>query len=754
MNNIQNLADELLPTVQERERFWQWKHIKPLLFGLPKLLPALFFLGLWLSNQLGLLFAPESNRMSTQWLLLLIIYPLLLLWALAMLRLSKRLKQVSWIILAIGAFVLPLVIITLSPSPGLAVTGLFVLWLGVSWYWLPRTWSDVVHEWHGGFSPQVKALILSVMQHFESLANQAHIHFPVLVDRLLLDIRSIDDAITKKGGRDSKDFHGFLAKFGQHFLPVFAAINFREKAADLLPNTAWFNTQFSPVDKATQQRLNTLHRYYDNALQEDISQNLKMIWLKSGLLASEKRGKQNPDQLLDFHLVLLNQYLSDAHELHSDDFELSLYTVFRLAGSTDMNLFQQNSLAQIIEAIIRHAQQHSDWNAWTNNLKNAIDRYPNTLRHFQHRLIAIPEDRLESYHDTIMARNTRVRAALEALQQQQTTPLSSLQYLVQYISQLPESALAMFIRHASDAAMAIVLDSVDKSTQAAFWQACAAIIHIDKLQAIYAEHSESTVPSQAKQVAALQYLSRMLLSVESYERAARRKASDEAASNFINETDRYEYDIEKRLNAAVYLKMTDVEPALIAVLSELKQDIEQQHLKLEGFLQHLVRKFGKLIDASHQAQYQSVFAWFLQLPPSTTALSDEISENSLVRFIHAQTEFRKGFIEANPQRTFNALAGLLPQLLDHYPHDGELTHVCIVTSIELIATQTIASSDIDPVLELLAQAPETIFPKLHAETAETLSDIIQRAVVHFTLIESERLTHEQQQLAAKLVTLG
>lgn len=74
MNPIQQNAQLLLPTVTERERFWQWANIKPLAMGLLRLLPAIAFFGLWLSNQLGMWLSPDDNQDKTEWLWLAVTY--------------------------------------------------------------------------------------------------------------------------------------------------------------------------------------------------------------------------------------------------------------------------------------------------------------------------------------------------------------------------------------------------------------------------------------------------------------------------------------------------------------------------------------------------------------------------------------------------------------------------------------------------------------------------------------------------------
>jgi hypothetical protein len=168
----------------------------------------------------------------------------------------------------------------------------------------------------------------------------------------------------------------------------------------------------------------------------------------------------------------------------------------------------------------------------------------------------------------------------------------------------------------------------------------------------------------------------------------------------------------------------------------------------------IYERLHSLIYRLHQTQFQGVFAWFLQLPACSSDTNQSNGNNSLIKTIHAQTELRLGIIETNPQRTYHAMAELLPRLLDFYPLDADLTHGCIVSCIDLMTNQSITSTDIDQVLELLANIPETLFLKLHPETAETLSDIIQRATMHYALLDSERLTEAQRSIASKLTVLA
>jgi len=194
MNSIQKVADELYPTVAQRERFWQWPKLKPFAFGLSKLAPAMLLYGLWLANQLGVWLAHEQNQDQTQWFILAGVYLVLLLWGLLMLRASLTVHTLRWSWLALAAFVLPALLVAFLPSAWMAVLALLLLWGGFTLYHLPRSWAELQAQWHGNdtFSPKTKAMILSVMHHFEAMANQGHPHFPAMAEGLLTQVHEVE----------------------------------------------------------------------------------------------------------------------------------------------------------------------------------------------------------------------------------------------------------------------------------------------------------------------------------------------------------------------------------------------------------------------------------------------------------------------------------------------------------------------------------------------------------------------------------
>ncbi|BBP44513.1 hypothetical protein [Thiosulfativibrio zosterae] len=558
-NPIQQNAQLILPTVTNRERFWQWKNIKPLAFGLLRLLPAIFFFGLWMSNQLGVWLSPDDNQDKTEWLWFAMTYPLLIGWALVMLRLSDKFAKLGWLILMFLGFAMPLALVTLLPFAWMAVLGMVLILVAVSVIYLPRSLQVIQDKWHGGTSPYITAQMVSTTHYFEALSMRPHSDFPVVVENLLGDLKEITQSINNsKNRRDARDFESFLNDFVQHFLPVFAALSFRVKTSELPDNTRWFIETYHPVDDDIQRKLNWVKRYLETATLEGMSSNLSIIWLKSGLLACDKKGKVGVDQLLDFHLTLLKRLLEQPAELHTDDMELSVYACFRLADDTDMNLFQQNSFAWMIETIVanKDERQHG-------YLANAKSLYKNALRHFGEHLMGIPEDKIDDYRESLMERNERVQNALQQLSPAQDEHyMHSLTWLLADISERPEIQLRLIVRHASDFAMAIALAIADETTQQVFWKACEKIVHIDKLQALYDQYKEeANEPDLVKQVTALHHLTRIVLAVESYEEALTAVERDVFESNYINEVDRYEYDIEQRLNQALYQKVNEVQPA-------------------------------------------------------------------------------------------------------------------------------------------------------------------------------------------------
>jgi len=676
-----------------------------------------------------------------------------------MLRASLTVHTLRWPWLALAVFVLPALLVALLPSAWMAVLVLLVLWGGFTLYHLPRSWAALQAQWHGDdvFSPKTKAMILSVMHHFEAMANKAHPHFPAMVEGLLTQVHEVEqDYAQAANRREHKAFDDFLRDFGRHFTPVFAALSFRTPVESLPPHTQWFFKSYQPVDTDTQCALNWISRYFDMAIADGVSDNLSILWLKSALLASDKKGKVSSDTLLDIHLTLLKRLLTQP-ELHQDVVEISLHAIFRLACEHDMNLFQQNSFAQVIETIIDRKDE-----GWMRQLATFNALYPKAIRHFQQQLIGIPEDKLEAYHASLMARNARVQSALHSLREftseQTENSADAWTELFLELGRLPPESLAMVIRHSADVAMVIALQKVDADTQAAFWRACAEIMHVDKLQAEYEQHNDKAEKSTwIEQAQALHHLNRVLFAVQALDRALKTQQQDEAQSNYINQSDRYEYDIEHRLNQAVYQKVDQVEAAMLRVLDGLRNDIESQKLQLDAFMQHLGRKFGGLINASQRIQSQEGFAWFLhasraQCPDEPMGEpAPDIEQNTLLSLIHWQSEFRLGYAQNNPNRCFKAISTMSLNLLDQYPLHAELTHACLVTGMELIATQEIDLEHVSVYLPELYQALTQRSLVLHPETANSLIDLVQKSIRHFDLLENSKLTAEDKEVLGRLV---
>ncbi|BBP44512.1 hypothetical protein [Thiosulfativibrio zosterae] len=187
----------------------------------------------------------------------------------------------------------------------------------------------------------------------------------------------------------------------------------------------------------------------------------------------------------------------------------------------------------------------------------------------------------------------------------------------------------------------------------------------------------------------------------------------------------------------------------MAVLAELQQDIEQQHLNLDDFLAHLRHKFDELVNCFQQTNPEDVLLWFLSISPKDTIKVSQ--ENAIAQIIHWQSEFRYGIVDDDHPRLFSAISAMTLHLLTRYPLDAELTHGCLVTSLEIMALEGIDVLSINSYLKLLLPVIKSRLLRLMPETAETLTDILQRSITHYALLDSERLTQENKEILTKLI---
>lgn len=216
-----------------------------------------------------------------------------------------------------------------------------------------------------------------------------------------------------------------------------------------------------------------------------------------------------------------------------------------------------------------------------------------------------------------------------------------------------------------------------------------------------------------------------------------------AVTNHIHDADRYEYDIETRLNSAVIKRVDATGDLIDAVLSELKSDIESQGLDLSSFLTHLGYKFGALIYTIHQCFPADSFQWLLDNANNDDSIIDSelVIHHYLLRVMHLNMAFHHYAKQNNQQGVFDALAQLFILLLARYPFNREACEATLVTGLQLIS-----------VVELSKESIEEWFASIDELDKDDngFKSIIAAAIEKFELLECKQLTEQQKNVLKTL----
>ncbi|EKA4523124.1 hypothetical protein OLI68_003441 [Vibrio cholerae] len=227
-----------------------------------------------------------------------------------------------------------------------------------------------------------------------------------------------------------------------------------------------------------------------------------------------------------------------------------------------------------------------------------------------------------------------------------------------------------------------------------------------------------------------------------------------ANSNYLQDSQRYEYDTEMRLNRALLLPLSQLPSAVLAVLQELMMDVQSQQLPLQPFLAHLQTKFGPLLGVLPCAHLPSPIAWLLAQPCAQAELDNQSEESQ-----QCNENQQCNSSDTAP----NWASRLLTILCRYYQHQqaGQqaLAFEALLTLFTLhqvrypVAQQT---SD-ELLLQILISLPQQDFTpaqnqKVLQQVCELPQDVADKLPIELCLRwrELARMTLQQHQLLEKL----
>lgn len=222
-----------------------------------------------------------------------------------------------------------------------------------------------------------------------------------------------------------------------------------------------------------------------------------------------------------------------------------------------------------------------------------------------------------------------------------------------------------------------------------------------------------------------------------------------AATNFCNEEGRYEQHMEQLLNMAAVQHIERHEVSLLAVLSELRKDIEQEGIQLGDFLPHLGRKFGALIYTLCENTPQEDYVWFLENAGHTdlAIADDNTQDNIFQRLIGLLVAFHHHSARHEHAAAFAALTHYSLLLGARYPLCRLGFEFALDTGLEMLAKSELPADQIDTFFVLLTEMPKR-YDTLAADKQEALQQLVRHGIARLGLMDNDRLSDAQRKVLA------
>ena len=222
-----------------------------------------------------------------------------------------------------------------------------------------------------------------------------------------------------------------------------------------------------------------------------------------------------------------------------------------------------------------------------------------------------------------------------------------------------------------------------------------------------------------------------------------------AATNFCNEEGRYEEHMEQLLNMAAVQHIERSEPRLLAVLGELRKDIEEQGIQLGDFLPHLGRKFGALIYVLCENAPREDYVWFLEHAGHTELMLEDSAtqDNLFLRLLWLVVAFHHHIARRDHPAAFGALTHYTLLLGARYPLCRLGFESALYTGLEMLARFELPAEQIETFFVLFTEMPKR-YANLAVDEQEALQEFVKRSVVQFGLMDNDRLSNAQRKVLA------
>ncbi|MGL1014228.1 hypothetical protein ACSTEF_20800 [Vibrio vulnificus] len=226
-----------------------------------------------------------------------------------------------------------------------------------------------------------------------------------------------------------------------------------------------------------------------------------------------------------------------------------------------------------------------------------------------------------------------------------------------------------------------------------------------------------------------------------------------AKGNYLQDSQRYEYDTEMRLNNALLLPLSQLPSAVLAVLQELMIDVHSQQLPLQPFLAHLQTKFGPLLRVLPCEHLPSPIAWLLAQSSAQAKQHNQSEENhesdtapnwasrlltTLCRYYQPQQAGQQAL-------AFEALLELFSLHQARYPVAQQTSEELLVQILLSLPQQGFTPEQNQQVLKQVCELPKDLADKLPIELCLRWRELARVTLQQHQLLEKLPLEKNYQE---------
>jgi len=668
-------------------------------------------------------------------------------------------------------------LMVISPT-GWAWIPILLLGLSTMVYWL-TPWSKTIEQFTP-ISEHTGTMMAVVLETMESISRLPYPKMRPAMLKLLKDfLEKIDD---ENSPYDKKAVQTFAQSLSEYAKPLLAALSYRAQSLkNDAPELMTFIERYPPFPSSQRSEFNLPATYLNvvinhDSTEEPFKQPAKLLWLKSALIVADKAPKTTLSSICDIELVLLSTLL-DSDEKNDREIKDLLFQFMQRLHEHDykLNVFQQNAWLKVLQQIHDLTENDHDirrkWCGYDY-------QYPEYRKSYEEGSFAYSKEREETLKQLTKKIWTKVDGSdtgpsligiksdmwkmglfddeeeltlEEAYQQDLETQTYLPNHVAKLIMQGERFTFYELLKTMPDNLMVSFLNLLNDHTREDFYQSIKAQFEAD-VKGHFESLRKGIDSNELKQKEILTFVFRYIRAGERLSQLILRQLEELDASNYCQDAERYEYDMENKLNQAAVRRVDQIEGLFKEILSELKNDVEVSKVDLQAFIDHLGYKFGALVYSINACFPDEVFSWFLEAAQNQKSVmeTDAVKHDYATRLMMEAITFHRTMLKGHKAGAFGALNQLFILHSVRYPLNNEATLASLVSCIEMISQTQLPAESISPFFDALESLPKD-YEHLTPEKQSELQETIKLAIAKYDLMESDQLNNKEKNLLSRFM---